>query len=168
MRFTTLGDKRNFVGVNVRNAEASATISAGVVTILNINATDDGLAVILPISSTAAKIGAFQYGIATRDIIAGKIGEVLCQGIFDATAIVHATRAASTDSYASYASQAAGAVLHAVSNANALSVIGASTASWGQAFYLAQSFASGASSASTTAATGTVVTSARKVFCRLM
>ena len=168
MRFPTLGDKPNFVSANVRNDEASATIPAGSPVVLSNDGTEDGLSVVLPTSSTAAKIGAFSFGVAVNAIEAGKIGEVYLNGVFASATIVHATRAASTDSFASYAAGSSGAVLGIVSVANALSVLAASTASFGQGAFLMQSFASLASSASTTANTGTIVSSSRKVFLRFM
>ncbi len=76
----TLGDKPDFITSHVRNAEASATITRGTPVILAYNGTDDGFAVVLPSSSTAAKIQAFYFGVATDDILAGAIGRVQRNG----------------------------------------------------------------------------------------
>jgi len=168
MRFQTLGDKSEFIAVRVRNGEASATIPAGTPVVLSANGTEDGLAVVLPTSSTAAKIGAFAFGVATREMVAGRLGEVETNGVYNTAIIVHAVRAASTDSFASFASQAVGALLGIVTNANGFSVVAASTASAIVGAYLLASFATGASTVSTTANTSLVQTSARKVFLRYM
>lgn len=168
MRFQSMGDKKEFVAYKVKNDESSASITAGMPVILSVDGTDDGLAVVLPTSSTAAKIAAFQFGVATGTIAAGKIGEALVNGMYDSGIIVCATRAASTDSFASYAAIAVGAVLHPVSVANAFSVVAASTATLVHGAFIAASIASGASSASATSNTGTAVTFSRKVFMRLM
>jgi hypothetical protein len=168
MRYQTLGDKREFQARHVRNDEASTTISAGMPVVLSMDGTEDGLAVELPRNSTALAIGAFQYGIATQDIAPGKIGEVLVNGIHEDAIICLASRAASTDSFASYASIPLGAILTINTVANALSLSAASSAGAILGYFLAESVASGASSASATSNTSTTVTTARKVFVRLM
>jgi len=88
----------------VKNAESSAVILAGQPAIFNMNGTDDGLAVVLPTSSTAAKIASFTAGVVVKDIPVGTLQNVQVYGLNRHTKIVRATRAASTNDWASNSS----------------------------------------------------------------
>lgn len=167
MRFPTLGDKANFISANVRNDESSATIQPGQPVILAVDGTEDGLAVVLPTSATAARIGAFNFGVATMMIAPATIGEVQLNGMYGRAAIVLQTRAASTDTWASYAAGAIGNVLHPVSVANGLSNVAASTASAGAGYFLAETYASFTTQASSVGS-GLSLSRASKVFVRVM
>lgn len=93
MTSQTQGDKRDFLATRIRNAEASATIPRGAPVILAMNGTEDGFAVVLPSSSSAAKIAMFFYGVATDDILAGQIGTIQREGLCNKIKIELQTRA---------------------------------------------------------------------------
>ena len=93
MTTQTLGDKKDFILSSVRNGETSATITKGSPCILKMNGTEDGFSVVLPSSSTAAKIAQFFYGVATDDILAGQIGKVQRDGVCNFIKLELQTRA---------------------------------------------------------------------------
>ena len=171
MRFKTVGNKRDVVGVVIKNAETSSDIGVGRPVTLALNGTDDGVAVVLPGTAGDAKNGAFKYGICLGDISVGEYGESQVFGYNEYAIIVRATRAASSDSFTSYASLASGIALGYDSINNCLIANASMVGSLGTlngAIVLAKSLASGAASATATNLTGTVVTGAAKVFLRMM
>ena len=114
MRFQTLGDKAEFTTTHVRNAETSTTIPIGTPVCLQLNGTEDGLAVILPASASQTQADCFFFGVVTdaNGILAGHIGQVQQYGYCRNALVRMRTRAASTDNWgASAQSQATGVLL---------------------------------------------------------
>ena len=85
----------------VKNAETTSVILAGQPCIFVMNGTDDGLAVVLPATAGAAKSAGFCAGPAVKNIEVGKMQNVQVYGFNRHTKVLRATRAASTDSWAS-------------------------------------------------------------------
>lgn len=180
MTFQTLGDKREFISTRVRNAEASATISRGMPVVLAINATEDGLAVVLPSSKNAAQAILFKFGVALDDITAGQLGNVQNWGVCNYVALVRQTRGASTDVWATQQTLGLSVGLAINTVNNFLSSISDSTATQASnaavsltdaliaAAFMAQTLASFASSASSTADSRTAITVGVKAFLRMM
>ena len=170
MKFQTLGDKPTFVDDFVRNDESTTTLQDGTPVVYTIDGTEDGLAVVLPATAGAIKTHALFAGVVVEDIIAGRIGTVRKTGIYRATRILRATRAASSDSWSSSASLAAGHLLVVDTVNNVLSTVAASVGATGYLPWaiLAQSVASIAASASATSDSTTAITQAAKVFLRVL
>ena len=101
----------------VKNAE-SIKIPTGTPVVYAMNGTDDGLAVILPASSSAAKLAAFMAGVTIHDIEPGKMENIQVYGFNRRTNVVRGTRAASTDSWPAGPALSIGAVLTVNSTAN--------------------------------------------------
>lgn len=180
MRIKTNGNKADQVILVVRSAEASASIPAGTPVALVANGTNDGLAVVLPATSTAAKITAFQYGVAVGDMAAGQIGEVCVFGVCNAKLTLQ-TRANTSggSSFSTADTVALGVGLTIASAANAFSTVAATVAaasSDNQTLsnyevvkgFIFQSLASTAGIATGTAETRLTVTQMVKVFLRMM
>ncbi len=133
--------------------------------------TDDGSKVVLPSTQGATKAHTLVAGIVSEKNIGTtlpKTGLVQKKGYCPYTKLVRATRAATTDSWASQVAIAVGDVLVVDTVANALSRTAAGAASaYLAAFVAMQSLASAASAASTTSETRTAITSAIKTFLRV-
>lgn len=173
MRISTNGNRSDKVLQNARNAEASTTIPRGTPVVLKFGATaatNDGLDVILPSSSSAALANSLLFGVTTNALIAGDIQEVISEGYVAYAVFTGITRAASTDSWTSTASVTQGALLCVDTLNNAWKVASASLGSNNfQGFaILLDSPASSAASASATSDTRTVVTSAIRCFVRML
>ncbi len=181
MRYQTLGDKRGFIADHVRNAEASTTIPKGTPCILAMNGTEDGFAVVLPSSSSAAKIQAFYWGVATDDILAGAIGEVQRSGFCRYAKVRVRTRANTSggSSWSTVDTQVLGALL-TIDSVNNCFVTAADTVAAASsdnqtlsnvllnAGRLGESLNSVAGVATSTADSLTVSTVAAKAFLRMM
>lgn len=169
MRFLTQGDKPNFVSVNVRNDEAS-TIVKGTPLAFTMDGSENGLAAVLPSTAGEAKSHALFAGVTMSSILSSRVGEVQVAGFCNFAVLRRATRAATTDSWASQASLAVGHILGVDTVNNAFSTIAASVAVTAYLPYavIAESLASVASSASATSDTRTALTAAAKVFLRAM
>lgn len=89
----------------VKNAEA-VTIPAGTPVVYAMNGTDDGLAVILPSSAGSTKMQTFVAGVTVKDILPGRLGEIQVYGFNRKSLIFRGTRAASTDSWPTFAAAA--------------------------------------------------------------
>jgi hypothetical protein len=183
MRFKQVGNKADLAAVVIRNAEASATIPLGAPVVLNMNATNDGLDVVLP--STAAglrKILGLRYGVSMGTYVAGAYGEAVVFGFTYSLLLIRQTRSASTATWETEAARSVGEYLtiDTVNNAfvTAASTIQAVTASASTAqspvatiypdCVLCQTLASYASSASATSDTRTAITSLVRAFVRMM
>jgi hypothetical protein len=155
----------------VRNDE-SATIPVGTPVAYVFDATDDGLAVVLPSTAGAAKAHTLFAGIVVDNALPTdlpKLGRVLRHGLCRVTKVMMQTRAASTDSFASYSAGAVGDVLVVNTVANCLLRTAAGAASAYQPIaILGETYASGASSASATSDTRTLISSSLKTFIRSM
>src|SRR5437867_8575137 len=110
MRFKVAGNKKDIVAVVVKNAETAITISAGAPVFLAVNGTNDGLAVVSPVSITAAKQCTF-FGFALTDIAPGQFGESIVFGFYDSARVAVATRSATSADWASFVAGSVGAVL---------------------------------------------------------
>jgi len=154
----------------VKNAEL-VTIPGGTPVVFAMAGNvDDGLAVVLPSSSTAAKIGAFGAGITVNNIPAGKLGEVQVYGFNRKTLVGRATRANSTSDWPTMASIALAATLGMDSTLNACSPAGVAVVDG--AIYAAEALAAGPTLGSSNPgagpASGTVFLQAVKTFLRFM
>lgn len=101
MRFKVVGNKRDIMAVVIKNKD-TVILKAGSPCVLQVNGTDDGLAVTTIINLATALQGNF-FGIAYNDVAVGAFGEAQCFGFNDSTRLRLTTRAASTDVWASYA-----------------------------------------------------------------
>jgi len=131
---------------------------------------DDGLGVILPSSSTAAKIGAFAAGITVKTIEAGRLGEVQVYGFNRRTLVARATRANSTSDWPTMASMVLGTTLGIDSTVNACTPAGVTVQD--ASIVVCESLAAGPTLGSSNPgagpASGTVFLQAVKTFLRFM
>lgn len=104
-------DKAEDIVVTVKNIEATSIIYAGQPCILGMTGTDDGIGVVLPSSSSAAKVGAFFMGVAIRNMNPGQVNDCQVFGFNRNTKVIRGTRAASTDSWPSFAAITIGDLL---------------------------------------------------------
>jgi hypothetical protein len=170
MRFKTVGNKRDIVACVVHNAEASASIPAGTPVAFVMNATNDGLDVVLPSSATGAKATSFAAGIALKTMAAGDYGEAQIWGFCQNVVLKRQTRSDSTGDWSSNNTGfATGLALLIDTVYNAMSTAASTGASiYAPIAVLAESVATWASTASNTGDTRTVITVATKAFIRLM
>lgn len=174
MRFQTLGNKSAFISNTVKNASSSVAIKKGQPLVLVLDGTDDGLTVVLPSGSSATLALAFPFGVAETDIPANEVGSAMQWGLCRYAMLVRQTRAASTDTWASEDTLAKGLALRMHTVANAFTTTPATLPSnttiteQNIAAWLAQTLASYASSASSTADTRTAITVAVKAFLRML
>lgn len=151
----------------VKNSD-TVTIPSGTPVVYTMNGTDDGLQVVLPSTSNAAAINAFTVGVATKDIPAGKLGEVAVYGFIRNARVARTTRAASTAAWGSMAAIAIATPLAVDTTYNAFA---SSTA--GQTFIdpwvvAAENVASTASLPSSVGGTATVLYQSVRAFLRFM
>jgi hypothetical protein len=119
--------KRPYSGrLNVASAEASASISIGVPVCFPLNLNGDGYNVVLP--STAGATGTmFTAGIAaptqTGGARPGQTFDVICMGFCNFTRLVRGTRAATTDTWPTFAAIGIGDIytINTIANAVAYS-----------------------------------------------
>lgn len=172
MRYQTLGDKAPFIDDFVRNSETTALVP-GTPVIMEVDGTEDGLSVELPASGSATLSRLFPAGIVTDTINAGRVGNVRRYGFIDATYICR-TRAATSDSFSTYAALAVGVVFSIHTVMNALSVQAETVATNAAVtlsqpnFVLAEAVASHIGLATATSLTLTYSTSQAKVFVRIL
>lgn len=166
------GDKANRARAKVRNAETSITILKGAPMFYNMNGTSDGIDAISSEAIPAAKQGFFA-GIALQDIAPGKIRESLVSGVCEFARILTASRAATTDAWASYAAGATGDILSFLSGAGLQAFARSAAGSASNQFWVAQlvgTFASATTQASSvgsaTFSASTWSTTTAKVFLR--
>jgi len=158
--------------IRVISAEASASIPAGSPACFVFNGTNDGVAVVLPSTGAAAKSQTLFSGVVPVAIAAGAVGDCIVFGFCNNLRLVRATRAASTDAWASTPALAIGdaLVINTVYNAFSFGVAGASTAILADVV-AGQSLASAttlASSSAGTADTRLADTTALRAFVRAM
>jgi len=113
MRLRHVGNKNDIAAVNVINADAN-TIPFGSPVFFDFNGTRDGRAVVDANSAAAAKQGLFA-GILLQTLATGQAGEAIVFGMFEKVSVIRATRAATTDSFASQSAIAVGDVMGFVS-----------------------------------------------------
>jgi len=184
MRTNSLGNNPEKVFQRVISAEASLTIPRGAPVCLVMNATNDGLAVVLPRTGGQAKINAFSFGVALDDIVAGALGEVQTYGVCNYVRLCLQSRSQSTGANTIPTAQtvALGAMLLVVTDSrveDCFSTIAdtvAAASSDAQTLtrnnvanaFLGQSIASAADIATSTSETRLAVTQAVKAFLRFM
>lgn len=172
MRHQTLGDKRDFLSSHVRNDD-TVKILAGTPVVFDLDGTEDGLAVVLPSSKSAAHALLFPFGVMTADCDVNQLGEAQLFGMCFNVTMVRQTRPTSTDTWQTEATQGISQGMTINTVANALSTVAssrsiASTDTLGMTevqrviAVLAQTLASYASSASTTSDTRTAITASVK------
>lgn len=84
----------------VKNAD-TVVLAAGMPAVFVFNGTDDGLAVVSAATAGANKLAVGTAGVIVKDIQPGTLGNVQVYGFNRHTKILRATRAASTDNWAS-------------------------------------------------------------------
>jgi hypothetical protein len=168
------GNKPNRTRAKVRNVETTLTMLKGSPVFYPMDGTDDGIAAKTVVSLVAA-IQTFFAGIALQDIGVGQIKEVLTYGTQSVRYII-ATRAASTDVWASYPAGALGDVLSVNTATNngaggqvqAFSRAGAGSAGSLMPFNLAETYASATTQASSLGGSSIYSTGTKKAFIRSM
>lgn len=168
MRFQTLGNKPAFITNTVKNGESSSQIRAGNLVILKLGGTDDGLAVVLPATAGAAKSNIYQYGVAIETANPGANFQIQQFGYCRNVTLVRASRAASTDSWASGASMETNHYLIPNTLGNGVSSGGTTSGAGVVPLLLAESLASYASSASNASDTRTLITQSVKAIIRML
>lgn len=165
MRFQTLGNKKQFVSNTVKSVETTVTIKKGAPVFFDADvASNMGVAVLSSESLAAAEEGFFA-GIALQEISPGKQGDAHCYGLLEDVRVQLASRAASSDVWASYSAGALGDIMRFTTIADGQCVVrsGAGSASnllW--AIRLAETYASETTQASSLGGTSLVsVTSLR-------
>lgn len=89
------------LAIRVRNAESSATIPAGSPVCFVFNGTNDGVDVVLPATGGAARATSLFAGVTPLAVAAGALADTIVYGFVNNLRLVRATRAASTDAWAS-------------------------------------------------------------------
>lgn len=170
MNSKAAGNKADRVRQPVHSAEATNTIPKGTPLILQMNGTEDGLAVVLPATQVAAQANSFIYGVAVNAIAPLQYGESIVHGIVPYALVTRMTRAASTDSWTSSASLAPGVLLAVDTINNAFLVASASLGSNNFLPFalLGASIATNAASASATSDTRTAIIVGVRIFVRML
>lgn len=177
MRVKTLGaDKpeRDF-----RSCIFAEAVSRGQPVVLRGNGTQDGVAVVLPSSGSAATVFSLLYGVATRDYAANEPGEVQCYGVCEAIALFRQTRSATTADWSSASSIPSYGVFLVDSTVNCFTNAGTQGATGAASTFGTftsplpfvvglQTLAAAASTASATSDTRTRIATYVKAFLRLM
>lgn len=177
------GFKAQKITVGVKNAEASVTMPAGSPVVLPMNGTNDGLDVVLPSTTASLKVvRALHYGVLTSALNVQQYGVAVVFGFTPTLLLQRQTRASSTDVWATQAALSAGDWLTIDTTNNrfitqatgGITVVTNATTDtvalerpqplWAAA----QTLASFASSASSTADTRTAITATIKAFVRVM
>lgn len=169
------GDKANRQRAKVRNAETSITILKGAPSFYKINGTNDGIDATSAVSLANA-MQTFFAGIALQDIGVGKIRETLIHGTYNYARYIIATRAASTDVWASYPAGAVGDALSINTATNdgaggqvqAFQRAGAASAGVLNIWNLAETYASATTQASSIGGSSIFSTGYKKVFIRTL
>lgn len=166
-----IGDKADRVTEPIQNVDTVA-IPNGTPVCLKMNGTDDGLAVVLPGTQVAAQANSFVYGVyvGAASLGVNQFGKSIVHGIVPYALVTRMTRAASSDSWTSSASLAAG-VLLAIDTINNCFL--QASASLGSNNFLpfallGASIASAAASATATSDARTVITVGVRVFVRML
>lgn len=161
------GNKPDRLAVNIKNAD-TVTIPVGSPVCMIVNGTDDGVAVVLP-SSAAGKAFSFLYGVTLGSLTVGQQGEAQVFGFVNNLILIRATRA-TTDSWGAGATVTDPLALVVDSVGNGFKTSGGTLAQTTilPFAFLAQTLASYAGSASSTADTRTSLTTLVKAFVRML
>lgn len=141
--------------VRILNGETSATMLEGAPACYIFNGTDDGVRAVLPNTGTASRAHSLFAGVVGANIPAGAFGPAIVFGYANTIRLVRATRAASTDAWASTPAIGIGdlLVVNTVHNAFTHSATGAITA-FMAAIVAGQTLASATTLVSSSAGTG--------------
>lgn len=165
----TGGNKPNRARAKVRSQETTVTILKGSPCFYSPDATGDGIDVVSA-ESLGSAVQGFFAGLAMSDIAPGKYREVLTSGMCEYARIITATRAASTDVWASYAAATYGDQMSIITGTNTVQGLtrgAAGAAGTFPMFALATSYVSQTTQASSLPpAGGTASTSTMRVFLR--
>jgi hypothetical protein len=169
MQAKIIGNKPERLSIPVINTE-TAEIEVGVPVVFAANGTDDGVAVCLPASKTAAYADTLFAGIVVEKnlpIVLPKTGKAQVYGVCPTSRICRQTRAATTDSFSTAPAIAIGDIflVNTVVNALSRSAAGAASQAPGR-IHAFQTVASAAGVASNATDTRTLVTSNIKTFIR--
>ena len=163
-------DKRSLNSdyIQVQNNSASA-IAQGAPAIFEMDGTDDGVSVHNASDAAATTATSFLAGIAVKAIPAGARGQVQVRGFIDNLLIIRATRAASTDTFATLAAISKGQdlIINTVGNGMSLGAAGAASAEL-PAMACVGTTASRASSASTSSDSSLVASILIGAYLRIM
>lgn len=164
------GNTADHILLNALNAETSASAPRGTPMVLTVNGTNDGLAVVLPSTATAAKTLGYCIGVATNKMDAGTYQDLIAYGVAPYVIVKQGTRAASSDSWTSSASLAALAVLaiDTVNNCFVTTAASLPASNYLPFAIMAGSVASFAASATATSDARTVLTASVKAFLRFL
>lgn len=185
---TQLGTKPSVRKQNFRSAEASANIPVGAPVVFKMDGTEDLFRAVLPSSASAILARQFFAGInvSGQPVAPNGYGTAQCWGLVPSAIVVNQTRANSSASWSTAAALSAGQALTVDTVFDALVPIGTGALSFvtgasltdsaayqlGTLFanqvVLAQSAASAAGSASSSNDTRVKITTALKVYLRLM
>ena len=110
MRMPLVGNKADHVASPIKNAD-TVQLKRGQPVVLNVNGTDDGLAVVLPSTAGAAKSASFLYGVSVHQPEVNQVSEAIVSGVCPFVLVVINTRSASSVSWATGASVASGLAL---------------------------------------------------------
>ena len=174
MRAKYVGNKSDQIIVNIKNAEASATIPLGAPVMYNLSATaatqasDDGLAVVLPSTAAVAKYQLCAGVNTSYNLAVNYMGESLIYGYCPATLVKLTTRAASTDTWASVQSVASALLLTPDFTNNVWQTLANVAAQSSPQCILIDTIASIATAASTAGGTRVVSTGLYRSFVRMM
>ena len=174
MRFKYTGKGKDDVLVVIKNAETSIAIKSGAPVFLALNGSEDGLQV-----TSVEAIGEWQYnlfyGFSIQDILPGAVGEALVFGFCPTIRMLLNTRAAITDDWLSYPAGNTGDILFPVTGPNIQAMSVFSSGQYTQSPFfaaLAQSYASGSSTAGDTSTdntdTRTAILTNLKAFVRAL
>lgn len=154
--------------IAVINGSASA-IAKGAPAVFEMDGTDDGLSVHNASDAGVTVATGLLAGVAEESIAAGARGRVKMRGFVDNLLLIRATRAASTDSYATQAAIAKGDALTVDTVANGFGRSTAGAASMGLPAVVAiGTLASVASAASTSSDSSTAKTAYIDAYVRIM
>lgn len=176
MRFKNVAGASGYgdhILLSAKNEEATANIVKGTPVVLILNGTDDGFAVVLPSTAGAVKSSSFSFGVSVTQLAGGTpVGvqdDFMALGYCPFALVQNGTRAASTASWNSQASNAAGAAL-TIDTVNNCFAVYSSVGAAGAVFdaYLVDTIASYASSASATSDTRTAINAGYRVFVHML
>lgn len=164
MRLKQIGNKEDAIYVVFRNT-GGVTIARGDPVVLNLDGSSDGLNAT---KANTARAHSLMYGVSVDDYDDGSYGEAQVFGFCRQLNLVRATRAATTDSWASQASIAAYNWLTIETVYGGFSTLASSAATYTPFAVLGQSLASYASSASATSDARIAIVVPVKGFVRML
>ena len=172
MRFTSLGNAPQKGSVTVKSGETTITIKKGAPLFFSPAVAVAGMGfTVLSTESLAAASEGFFAGMALQDINPAKFGDGHCYGLLDYVRVQLASRAASTDVWASYSAGALGDIMRFTTIADAQCVVRSGAGSASNQFWmvqLAETYASATTQASSIGGTSLVSVSDYRCMVRAM